>query len=54
MDIDGQLVSSPEEAAINAENKAIQERQEKELALQENEQLKAKLRELGINPDEIS
>ena len=54
LDIDGQLVSSPEEAAINAENKAIQERQEKELALQENEQLKAKLRELGINPDEIS
>ena len=43
---DGELVSSPEEAAS-------QEKQQKELALQENEQLKARLRELGINPDKI-
>ena len=57
---EGEVVPSPEEAASKAENKAIQaenrliqERQQKELALQENEQLKAKLRELGINPDKM-
>ncbi|MGB5770192.1 MAG: Uma2 family endonuclease [Crocosphaera sp.] len=58
---EGQLVPTPEEAAINAENKAIQERQEKELALQEKElaeqrleEINAKLKELGINLDETS
>ncbi|MGK7882104.1 MAG: Uma2 family endonuclease [Crocosphaera sp.] len=59
-DIDGELVSSPEEAASQEREQkelALQqqdyEREQKELALQENEQLKAKLRELGINPNEI-
>lgn len=59
-DIEGELVSSPEEAASQERQQkelALQqqdyERQQKELALQENEQLKAKLRELGINPNEI-
>ncbi len=38
---------------MNAENKAIQERQQKELALQKIESLKAKLREVGIDSDQI-
>ncbi|MDJ0661327.1 MAG: Uma2 family endonuclease [Crocosphaera sp.] len=56
---EGELVPSPEEAAsqaedkaIQAENRLIQERQQKELALQKIEQLQAKLRELGVNPEE--
>ena len=56
---DGELVPSPEEAASQAENRLIQERQQKEyeqqqkeLALQKIEQLQAKLRELGVNPEE--
>ncbi|MEL4895344.1 Uma2 family endonuclease [Crocosphaera sp. Alani8] len=43
---EGELVPSPEEAAS-------QERQQKELALQKIEELQAKLRELGINSDDI-
>ncbi|ACB51334.1 unknown [Crocosphaera subtropica ATCC 51142] len=49
---EGELVPSPEEAASQAENKLIQERQQKELALQKIEQLQERLRQLGINPDE--
>ncbi|WP_107667393.1 Uma2 family endonuclease [Cyanothece sp. BG0011] len=56
---EGELVPSPEEAASQAENRLIQERQQKEyeqrqkeLALQKIEQLQEKLRELGVNPEE--
>ncbi|MGK7941002.1 MAG: hypothetical protein AB4062_12805 [Crocosphaera sp.] len=45
-DIDGELVSSPEESAIKAENQAIKEKQKAD-------RLAAKLLELEINPDEI-
>jgi Uma2 family endonuclease len=69
---DGELVSTPEEAAIQAKDREIQERQEKEyerkqkelalqqqeyerqqkeFALQQVEELRARLRELGINLD---
>jgi hypothetical protein len=62
----GQLIPTPEEAALlekqakeserQQKELALQqkeyERQQKELALQKIEQLTARLRELGINPDE--
>lgn len=62
----GQLIPTPVEAAIlekqskkserQQKELALQqkehERQQKELALQKIEQLTARLRELGINPDE--
>lgn len=43
---DGKLVPTPEEAAIQAENRATQERQKAE-------KLAAKLKELGIDPEDI-
>ncbi|GCL48098.1 protein of unknown function DUF820 [Microcystis aeruginosa NIES-3787] len=62
----GQLIPTPVEAALlekhakeserQQKELALQqkeyERQQKELALQKIEQLTARLRELGINPDE--
>ena len=58
--VEGELVPTPDESAIQAENLAIQERQKainaENLAIQERqkaERLAEKLRELGINPDEI-
>jgi Uma2 family endonuclease len=47
----GELVPTPEEAAKQAEQRAEQEHQEKELARQEIEQLKARLRALGVDPE---
>lgn len=44
---EGELVPTPEESAFK-------EKQQKELALRKVEKLTEKLRELGINPDEIS
>ncbi len=43
---DGELVATPEESALKAENLAIQERQKAGKFAQ-------KLRELGVNPDDI-
>jgi len=43
---EGELVPTPAEAAQQAENQALQERQKAE-------KLAAKLRELGVNPEEI-
>jgi Uma2 family endonuclease len=59
--VNGELVPTPEEAAIQSEILAIQEKQ-KSLAAenmviqerQKSKKLAQKLRELGINPDEIS
>ena len=55
----GQLIPTPEEAALLEKQAKESERQQKELALQQKElalqkieQLTARLRELGINPDE--
>ena len=48
----GQLIPTPEEAALLEKQAKESERQQKELALQKIEQLTARLRELGINPDE--
>ena len=49
---EGELVPTPEEAALQAKQQKEYERQQKELALQKIEELTAKLQELGINPDE--
>ncbi len=51
---DGQLVPIPEEAATEAESRLLEERQQKESARRQLEQLKTQLRELGVNPDEIA
>ena len=48
----GQLIPTPEESALLEKQAKESERQQKELALQKIEQLTARLRELGINPDE--
>lgn len=48
----GQLIPTPEEAALLEKQAKESERQQKELALQKIEQLTARLKELGINPDE--
>ncbi len=57
---DGELVPTPEEAATGEKQQKEYERQQKEyerqqkeLALQKIEQLQERLRELGVNPDEI-
>lgn len=50
---EGQLVPTPEEAAESAQQQAQEERQQKESAQQRAEQLAAKLRELGIDPDNL-
>lgn len=49
---ENELVPSPEEAASQSESRLIQERKQKELALQKIEQLQEKLRELGVNLEE--
>jgi Uma2 family endonuclease len=51
---EGVLVPTPEEAAIQERQQKEYERQQKELAWQEIEELKAKLRELETNPDNLS
>jgi hypothetical protein len=48
----GQLIPTPVEAAILERQSKKSERQQKELASPKVEQLTARLRELGINPDE--
>ena len=48
---EGELVLLPEEAAKLAEDKAQRESQEKALAQEEIEQLKAQLRALGVEPE---
>jgi Uma2 family endonuclease len=50
---EGELVPTPEESAQQQQQRAEQERQRAEREQQRSEQLAAKLRELGINPDEI-
>jgi hypothetical protein len=47
---DGELVPTPQESAMRADEAAAQARHESALAKQEVQQLKAKLRELGIDP----
>ena len=49
---DGELVPSPEEAAIKEKQQKDYERQQKELALQKFAQLQERLRELGVNLEE--
>ncbi|PSB11296.1 hypothetical protein C7B76_23435 [filamentous cyanobacterium CCP2] len=49
---EGQLVPTPEESAEQAEARAEAERQRAEAERQRNDRLAAKLRELGIDPDE--
>jgi len=48
----GQLIPTPVEAAILERQSKKSERRQKELASPKVEQLTARLRELGINPDE--
>jgi Uma2 family endonuclease len=50
---DGNLVPTPEEAAIQAEDRAIQAEDRELQQRQKAEKLAAKLRELGINPEEL-
>jgi Uma2 family endonuclease len=49
---EGQLVPTPEESAEQAEARAEAERQRAEAERQRTDRLAAKLRELGIDPDE--
>jgi Uma2 family endonuclease len=51
---EGDLIPTPDEAADAAESEVETERQRAEAARQQNEKLAAKLRELGINPNEIA
>ncbi|WP_253852341.1 hypothetical protein [Microcystis aeruginosa] len=48
----GQLIPTPVEAAILEKQAKKSERQQKEVDFTKIEQLTARLRELGINPDE--
>ncbi|WP_462161330.1 hypothetical protein [Microcystis aeruginosa] len=48
----GQLIPTPVEAAILERQSKKSERQQKEVDFTKIEQLTARLRELGINPDE--
>lgn len=50
---EGDIVPTPEEAALQAEKAALQERQQKETAQQRADLLAERLRSLGIDPDQI-
>jgi Uma2 family endonuclease len=50
---DGKLVPTPEEAAIQAENRAIQAEHRATQERQKAEKLASKLKELGIDPEDI-
>ncbi|MBD2164197.1 Uma2 family endonuclease [Calothrix membranacea FACHB-236] len=50
---DGQLVATPEELAEKEQERAEQEKQRAEQEKQRSDRLAAKLRELGIDPDNI-
>lgn len=49
--LQGQLISTPEERAELAEQRVQEERQQRELAQQQVEELLAKLKELGVEPE---
>ncbi len=50
---DGQLILTPEEASIEAENRANEAENRANQEREKAKKLAAKLRELGINPDDI-
>ncbi|MFN6496883.1 MAG: Uma2 family endonuclease [Nostoc sp. DedQUE01] len=52
-DADKQLVATPEERAQAAEQEAEAERQQRELAQQQVEKLKAKLKALGVDTEQL-
>jgi hypothetical protein len=49
---EGELVPNPAEAAQQAENRAVEAENQVQQERQKSAKLAAKLRELGINPDE--
>ena len=51
--LDGELIPTSEERAISAQQQAETERQQKEVAQQQLAKVLAKLKELGVEPDEL-